>query len=226
MRKHEDRQVWAGHFICPPCATWRPWILWSPHSHEAQQEMLHETLPLKWVWREAPHCQERKELPTSQWKEPEDSGRLLLEDLSVSYICCLWTIITIASFKLVTTLSFMLKTACRKVEPKLCCNWTSWLHYAPLHLLYFVTGGLITMASAPSSEATRTWAVPRGGTGGRDRSDRPRGHIANLTKTRGPRKRPKIVGIGKSGFNSSSYAEFSQEHDQHFIFDVWWPHDE
>ena len=137
MRKHEDRQVWAGHFMCPPCATWRPWILWSPHSYEAQQEMLHETLPLKWVWREAPHCQERKELPTSQWKEPEDSGRLLLEDLSVSYICCLWTIITIASSKFVTTLSIMQKTACRTVEPKLCCNWTGsdTNHTAPLHLL-------------------------------------------------------------------------------------------
>ena len=44
--------------------------------------------------------------------------------------------------------------------------------------------------------------------------------------TRGPRKRPKMVGIGKSGFDSSSYAEFSQEHDQHLTLDVWWPNHE
>ena len=47
-----------------------------------------------------------------------------------------------------------------------------------------------------------------------------------LVGPRGPRKWPKMVGIGKSGLNSSSYAEFSPEHDQHFIFDVRWPHDE
>ena len=43
---------------------------------------------------------------------------------------------------------------------------------------------------------------------------------------RGPRKRPKMVGIGKSGFDSASYAEFSQEHDQHLTLDVWWPNHE
>ena len=47
-----------------------------------------------------------------------------------------------------------------------------------------------------------------------------------LSTTRGPRKRPKMVGIGKSGFDSSSYAEFSQEHDQHLTLDVWWPNHE
>ena len=36
---------------------------------------------------------------------------------------------------------------------------------------------------------------------------------------RGPRKRPKRVGIGKSGFDSSSYAEMHEEHDRHLIFD-------
>ena len=44
--------------------------------------------------------------------------------------------------------------------------------------------------------------------------------------SRVPRKRPKMVGIGKSGFDSSSYAEFSQEHDQHLTLDVWWPNHE
>ena len=43
---------------------------------------------------------------------------------------------------------------------------------------------------------------------------------------RGPRERPKMVGIGKSGFESASYAEFSQEHDQHLTLDVWWPNHE
>ena len=43
------------------------------------------------------------------------------------------------------------------------------------------------------------------------------------------RKRPQRVGgtqNGKSGFDSSSYTEFYQEHDWHLIFDVWWPHTE
>ena len=48
----------------------------------------------------------------------------------------------------------------------------------------------------------------------------------NLNISRGPRKRPKRVGIGKSGFDSSSYAEFFQEHDQHLTLDVWWPNHE
>ena len=43
------------------------------------------------------------------------------------------------------------------------------------------------------------------------------------------RKRPQRVGgtqNGKTGFDSSSYAEFYQEHDWHLSFNVWWPHDE
>ena len=44
--------------------------------------------------------------------------------------------------------------------------------------------------------------------------------------SRGPRKRPKMGGMGKSGFDSLSYAELYEEHDWHLIFDVWWPHDE
>ena len=43
------------------------------------------------------------------------------------------------------------------------------------------------------------------------------------------RKRPQRVGgtqNGKSGLDSSSYAEFCREHDWHLSFNVWWPHDE
>ena len=43
------------------------------------------------------------------------------------------------------------------------------------------------------------------------------------------RKRPQRVGgtqNGKSGFDSSSYAELYEEHDRHLIFDEWWPDDE
>ena len=42
------------------------------------------------------------------------------------------------------------------------------------------------------------------------------------------RKRPQRVGgtqNGKSGFDSSSYAEFNQEHDWHLTFDERWPHE-
>ena len=31
------------------------------------------------------------------------------------------------------------------------------------------------------------------------------------------RKRPKMVAIGKSGFDSSFYAKFYEEHDQHLV---------
>ena len=51
-------------------------------------------------------------------------------------------------------------------------------------------------------------------------------NMSFLVQCRGPRKRPKMVGMGKSGFDSLSYAELYEEHDWHLIFDVWWPHDE
>ena len=43
---------------------------------------------------------------------------------------------------------------------------------------------------------------------------------------RGPRKRPKMGGMGKSWFDSLSYAELYEEHDWHLIFDVLWPHNQ
>ena len=52
----------------------------------------------------------------------------------------------------------------------------------PLLMLHFTTGGLVIMASAPWSGATRTWAVPKDGTGGTGRSDQSRGWNVDFIK--------------------------------------------